>query len=573
MKTWSHRWLKSVNHKDIGTIYLYMGLWSGVFGLSLSHCMRIELSHPGEWLQVGYMYHSIMTMHAFMMIFFFVMPTSIGGLGNWFIPLMIKIKDLSMPRLNNLSVWLALGSLFLMCMAFLSSGGLGCGWTMYPPLSNSEFMDGLPIDLAVFSLHMAGMSSIAGSINFLVTIFNMRMGALFFMSLNPMLIWTLFGTSILLVTSVPVLAAGLTLLLLDRHFSTSFYYPEGGGDPILWQHLFWFFGHPEVYILILPAFGVISHILCRSSAKLHVFGKIGMSWASMGIAWMGFLVWGHHMFVAGLDIDTRAYFTAATLMIAVPTGVKVFNWLATIFGGVYSLKHSHPSTFWAIGVVLLFTIGGLTGVILANAALSTLLHDSYYVVAHFHYVLSMGAVFAIFGGFWFWFPFWTGMVPRKDLVLTHFMLTFIGVNFTFFPMHWMGLTGMPRRYQDYPDIHSVWQAISTTGGFCSYLAMGLFISAIWEVYLVQRPLLFAFFVRSESEYYGTGAGEGNTVLPCGSHTNGELPKFVCYKHKEKKPYYVSVIIWRFLSKEWKPQNIKFASPLGLFGERVDESEE
>nr|YP_011017982.1 cytochrome c oxidase subunit 1 [Lingula reevii]WQG15345.1 cytochrome c oxidase subunit 1 [Lingula reevii] len=567
LRLWARRWLKSVNHKDIGTLYIYMGLWSGVFGLSLSHCMRIELSHPGEWLESGHMYHSVMTMHAFMMIFFFVMPTSIGGLGNWFIPLMVKVQDLAMPRLNNLSFWLSFGALFMMCMAFYGDSGLSGGWTMYPPLSTSEFLDGLPVDLAIFSLHLAGLSSIAGSINFIVTIFNMRLGALFFMTLNPMLIWTMYGTSILLVTSVPVLAAGLTLLLLDRHFSTSFYYPEGGGDPILWQHLFWFFGHPEVYILILPAFGVISHILSRSSSKLHVFGKVGMAWASMGIAWMGFLVWGHHMFVAGLDIDTRAYFTAATLMIAVPTGVKVFNWLATIFGGMYRLKGTHVSTFWALGFVLLFTIGGLTGVILANAALSTLLHDCYFVVAHFHYVLSMGAVFAIFGAFWFWFPFWTGLVPRKDLALTHFSVTFIGVNCTFFPMHWLGMSGMPRRYQDYPDVFSLWHAISSLGAYTSFLGLGYFITAIWEAVLVERPLLFAFFLRTESEYYGTGAGEGNTVLPPAAHTCTQEAFFVRMKHKEKKPYYIPNIIWRWLSKEFKPHNIKFAPPKGLYGEQ------
>nr|QUB07215.1 cytochrome c oxidase subunit 1 [Glottidia pyramidata] len=567
----------SSNHKDIGSLYIFMGLWCGVMGLGLSHAMRIELSHPGQWIMCPQMYHSIMTMHAFAMIFFFVMPTSIGGLGNWFLPLMLKVQDLAMPRMNNSSVWMIIGSLVLMSLSFMVEGGVAGGWTLYPPLSGSGFFSSLNVDLAIFSLHLAGISSIAGSINFIVTIFNMRVGAVFFMSLNPMLVWSMFATSILLVTSVPVLAAGLTLLILDRHFSTSFYYPEGGGDPVLWQHLFWFFGHPEVYILILPAFGVISHILSRSACKAHVFGKAGMAWATMGIAWLGFLVWGHHMFVAGLDLDTRAYFTAVTLMIAVPTGVKVFNWIATIAGGIYTSKNSHPATFWALGFVFLFTVGGLTGVILANASLSYLLHDSYYVVAHFHYVLSMGAVFAIFGGFWFWFSFWTGMVPRKDVVLTHFTVTFVGVNLTFFPMHWLGLSGMPRRYPDYPDIYGYWHGVASVGANCSFLGLGLFIFALWETYLVERHLLFGFFMRSEGEYYGTGPKSRSSSVPCDAHTNEELP-FTVKASDGPKARKKWLLLPRFIFRRIKPhlthKAVKFgaATKLGAVKEPVLDDE-
>lgn len=500
-------------------MYLVFALASGLIGAFLSIGIRLELQEPGlQAFADAQRFNVFVTAHGLVMIFFALMPALMGGFGNWMVPLMIGAPDMAFPRMNNISFWLLPAS-FLLLIASLfvdggpSSAGAGTGWTLYAPLSTSGH-PGPAVDFVILSLHLAGASSILGSINFITTIFNMRAPGMTMHKL-PLFAWAILVTAFLLLLALPVLAGAITMLLTDRNFESTFFAPQGGGDPVLYQHLFWFFGHPEVYIMIVPGFGIISHVIATFSRK-PIFGYLGMVYALIAIGVIGFVVWAHHMFTVGLSTSAQAYFAAASMVIAVPTGIKIFSWLATMWGGSVSFK---TPMLWALGFVFVFTVGGVTGVVLANPGVDRLLQDTYYVVAHFHYVLSLGAVFAIFAGLYYWFPKMTGYMYPEWIGKTHFWITLVGVNVAFFPHHFLGLAGMPRRVADYPEAFAGWNVVSSVGAYIAAFGLAVFLTGLVVAFLRKE--------KARDNPWGDGATTLEWTLPSPPpfHQFERLPRF------------------------------------------------
>jgi cytochrome c oxidase subunit I len=531
------RFLFSTNHKDIGTLYIMTGAIGGIVAYLLSLGIRLELASPGVQIFPGLaqllhgadsstafdagknLYNMFITVHGVLMIFYMAMPILIGGFGNWIVPLMIGAPDMAFPRLNNISFWLLAASLILAVLSMFVEGapgmkGFAGGWTFYPPLSSNTGSPGPAMDFVILALHLAGASSILGAINFITTILNMRAPG---MTLHrmPLFAWAILVTSFLLILVLPVLAGCVTMLLTDRNFGTSFFDPAGGGDLLLFQHLLWFFGHPEVYIIILPAFGIISHIISTFSRK-PVFGYLGMVYAMISIGFIGSIVWAHHMYTVGMSLNAQRYFVFATMVIAVPTGIKIFSWIATMWGGSISFR---APMVWAIGFIFVFTMGGVTGVVLANASADRQFHEGYYVVAHFHYTLSLGAVFGLFAGYYYWFPKMTGYMYSETLAKTNFWLLFIGVNVVFFPQHFLGLAGMPRRYIDYPDAYAQWNMVSSFGMVFVTAAMVVWVYTFIEAFARKRA--------AGDNPWGLGATtlEWTLSSPPPFHQFARLPRF------------------------------------------------
>jgi len=525
------RWVYSTNHKDIGTMYIVLSMVAALVGGLMSWYIRLELAEPGlQFIQDTQFYNVLVTAHGFIMVFFVVMPAMIGGFGNWFVPLMIGAPDMAFPRMNNISFWLTAAGFTLLMLSAVVGEGPGTGWTMYPPLSSVAFHPGPSVDFGILALHVAGAGSILGAINLIVTIFNMRAPG---MTLHrmPLFVWSILVTAFLLVLALPVLAGALTMLLTDRNFGTHFYEVAGGGDPLLWQHLFWFFGHPEVYIIILPAFGIISQIVSTFSKK-PVFGYLGMAYAMVAIGVVGFVVWAHHMYTSGISVNSRAYFTVATLIIAVPTGIKIFSWLATMWGG--SIEFKVPMLY-AVGFIWLFVLGGVTGVVLANAGIDFALHDTYYVVAHFHYVMAIAAIFAMFAAWYYWIGKMSGRTYPEGLAKLQFWVFFIGVNVLFFPQHFLGLSGMPRRIPDYPDVYAGWNMVSSIGAGITALGTLLFFVVLFYTYAAGKRVAAA-------NLWGEGATtlEWTVPTPAPFHTHEEMPVIAGGSHGRHGPTHAQV---------------------------------
>ena len=504
------RWLLTTNHKDIGTLYLWFSFAMFLIGGAMAMVIRAELFQPGMQIVQPEFYNQMLTLHGLIMVFGAVMPAFVG-LANWLIPMMVGAPDMALPRLNNLSFWLlpfAFG--ILLSSLFMEGGAPNFGWTFYAPLSTTYAPPS--VTFFIFSVHIMGASSNMGSNNVIVTIMNMRAPGMDLMKM-PLFVWSWLITAYLLIAVMPVLAGAVTMMLMDIHFGTSFFNAAGGGDPVLFQHIFWFFGHPEVYIMILPAFGIISHII-ETFARKQLFGYESMVWAMLSIAILSFVVWAHHMFTVGMPLAAELFFMWATMLIAVPTGVKVFNWVATMFKG--SISFETPMLF-AIAFVVLFTIGGFSGLMLSIVPADFQYHDTYFVVAHFHYVLVPGSIFSIMAAVYYWIPKWTGNMYDERMGRLHFWLSFVGVNVTFFPQHWIGLAGMPRRYPDYALQFADWNMVSTAGAFLFGASQILFLFIVLKTVLGGKK-------ATPQVWEGARGLEWSVESPAPYHTFSTPPK-------------------------------------------------